>query len=429
MKSPFSFPGVADENRTVVFALTALALCGLAVFAWLAFENGGPSARPDAAAATPVIAEPSGIAAAAEPSSVAVATAAGERDPGLVEICGLGWVETKPDSAGAEILRQIPGLEESLRSVMTGLRESPDEYSQAAGLLLEMKGGSESAADSALLDQLARLAVTSDDPRVYALAYRVCGRAPAAGSCALLSAAQWARVDAGNGEPWLFVLDAAAARGDRAQVEEALHRIGTAPRFDDRYQGVAGPIIARAGSSDSDLVAADILMTHAIGVAAALPLPLQRLTQACRETTLADANRRQLCDAVATALAERSDSIVLSSIGANIGKRVGWPLERVIAVRALSVALAETWAPDPGADPRPEPSYSCAVVRATLDRVDRLAQVGEPEVARDWIAAKHKPFEAYASAAREQEARRSAVEAEDAARRSATPTRAASAAD
>ena len=62
---------------------------------------------------------------------------------------------------------------------------------------------------------------------------------------------QWARLDAGNGEPWLFVVDDSAARGDPATRDEALFRIGSAPRFDDRYFALSGAVAAAAGPSEA----------------------------------------------------------------------------------------------------------------------------------------------------------------------------------
>ena len=90
----------------------------------------------------------------------------------------------------------------------------------------------------------------------------------------------------------------------------------------------AAPILARAGSAPSDLVAAQALAIGWAGIAAALPVPLQRLTGACAPAALVDTNRRQLCDAAAATLGERSDSAQIASVGAAIGRRVGWPLDR-----------------------------------------------------------------------------------------------------
>ncbi len=397
-------------------SLVVLAACAFAGVAWWAVDRGG---LPDPIQVLMAPRAPAGGTGAqvSASSPVAAAVPNGDRDAGLVDVCGLGYVEAKGDTGFVDpaLLAQIPGIEESLRALVEGLRGSPDAFAQAAGTLLEMSGGG----DAAQLDQLARQATTTDDPRLYALAFRLCGRTPAAGSCALLSVGQWARLDEGNGEPWLFVFDDAAARNDRAQVDEALYRIGNAARFDDRSQTLAGPIVERAGASASDLMAAQVLMANALGFTTALPLPLQRLTNACHGAVLADGNRRQLCDAVAATLGERSDSMLMSMIGATIGQRTGWPMERVIAARALSVALSDSRPADTDPATGATVSYSCDGVRAELAHLGQLAAVGELQVARDWIAASGKTFDSFARVARDQEERRSAA-VDDAARRAAS---------
>jgi hypothetical protein len=403
--------------RPLVVGLSALAVVGLAVIVWLARSQDVAPAAPSVRVATGAQVASVALERTA-PAPAAGVAPPGERDPSLVEVCGLGWVEAKADASviEPEVLAQIPGMEASLQGLVGGLRESADAYARATALVLQWSrdpGGTGVPA----LDQLAREALTSDDARVYALAFRVCARTPAEGSCALLNVGQWARLDPGNAEPWLFLLDDAAARNDRAQIDEALYRIGSAARFEDRFHALAGPIVAQAGTSDSELMAAQVLASQAIGVAAALPLPVQRLMAACGGAQLADVNRRQVCDAVAATLAERSDSMLLALVGSRLGQRVGWPSERVVATRMLSVALSDAWSSDTTADPRFGLSYSCSGVRTTLARFGELARVGEPQVARAWIATGRKPPEWYAGIAREQEARRSARETEDAARR------------
>src|SRR5437870_2085243 len=57
-------------------------------------------------------------------------------------------------------------------------------------------------------DALAEISASTTDPRVYALGYMTCATSrPASGdACQMLSAAQWARLDPGNAQPWLYAL-------------------------------------------------------------------------------------------------------------------------------------------------------------------------------------------------------------------------------
>jgi hypothetical protein len=406
-------------SRPIVVALTALVLAGLGGVAWLTVARDESPTSPAVVIATPRV----NAATAAVEASPPIVTPSGERDPALVEVCGLGWVEASADGSFPDpaVLAQVPGLEASVDALVAALRNSDDAFDRAVATMLDPNGAG--PGNLAAVEPLAQQAVTTADPRVYALAFRLCTRFPEQGSCARIGAAQWARIDAGNAAPWMFVLDEAAARNDRALTDEALYRIGSAARFEDRALTPAASIVAHAGTSASDLVAAQALAIRAAGITTAFPAPLQRFAQACSTATLADANRRQSCDAVAATLSDRSDSVMLAQVGAGIGRRVGWSLDRVVAIRAESVALAERWSSVSGAASPSGVALSCEGVRGTLARIDESARLGEPQATRAWMKASGQPYEAYARIAREQEAKRAASEADNALRQSTPPPR------
>ncbi|MBV8211291.1 MAG: hypothetical protein JO133_14645, partial [Burkholderiaceae bacterium] len=80
---------------------------------------------------------------------------------------------------------------------------------------------------------LARLASTTSDPEAYALAIQSCGRSTA-GDCALLSSAQWARIEPDNMIPWLYLATEAQQRHDRSGFQAALTR-ASAARYSNMY--------------------------------------------------------------------------------------------------------------------------------------------------------------------------------------------------
>jgi len=351
-----------------------------------------------------------------------------EADTGLVEVCGLGWVEKKSDAdpVDSSLLAEIPGIQAARGALIERLRRSPDALARAAAIAAALNSGAGPGDDAPLIESLAREASTIADPRVYSLALHLCSRTPTSGSCALLSAAQWARLDPGNGAPWLSAMDEAATRDDRALFDEALYRLASASRLDDRSYAAAGVIVAEAGLSDSDLMAARELALNVRGRIDPMP-SLQRLAKACQGAELIDANRGQICDAAATTLTERSDSITLAQIGALMGRRLGWPPDRIIAVDALLFSLRDSWSSVADAQTPLGESHSCNGVRDTLARLGQLARVGEVQAARDWMISSGKGFEAFASLARDEEnRRRAAVAAEDASRRVAASAASAS---
>lgn len=366
----------------------------------------------------------------AEPLSLSAA-------PERAELCGFGWVEAKADGSIDEAaLERLPALLTPARERLVDAVRNTDEWGRAVAVwfgAIEQQRKGLAAASSACRDaacaaaalhdaqennlslqELAGLAATTTDPRIYALAFKSCGMGSPGASCALLSAAQWARLDSENAEPWLFVLDEAARRRDRSLVDEALHRIGTAARFEARPVVVAGLIAERAGADDIDKLAAHALGVEALGAVALALSPLHSLTNACSATLIKDANRRQECDAAAGTLAEKSDSMLIVTVGAAIGRRLEWPADRLTAIAALKEADTESmpFGPFVGNE------YSCDNVNLLGQRFMRQAQVGEVQFARDWIASKGIAFDVYA---RQQEARRAEFSAQRVADASSAP--------
>lgn len=398
--------------------LVVLVTCGLVVIVWSALDRGGVDPARVLSTSPFRLMTDSAPQAASQAAVATTSSVAG--DPGLVEVCGLGWVEKRSDAdpLDTSLLAEIPGIQASREALIERLRRSPDALARSAAIAADLNRGAAAGDAAHLLEPLAREATTTADPRVYALAFRLCSRAPTAGSCALLSTAQWARLDPGNGAPWLFMLGEVATGDDRALFDEALFRLGSASRLEDRLHAIAGTIVAEAGVSDPDLMAARELAMDLVARSQAPVSPsLQRLVTVCRGADLADANRRQICDAAAATLAERSDSMLLAVVGIGIGRRLDWPNERIVAVNALLLSLLDSWAAIPDAQPPLGESYSCNGVRHTLTRLGQLGRVGEVQAARDWIVASGRGLEAFASRARDEEERRRVFAAADEARR------------
>ncbi len=342
-------------------------------------------ARPSVMSATDSAAE--AIVERALP--VAVGTRGNER----VEVCGLGWVEAGADgSIDPAILARMPALAASRRRMMDSLASSGDDFERAAALWLRMFDPASATLAADFREQLARSATTTRDPRVYALAFKMCTKTLDTGSCALLSARRWAQLDGSNGVPWIFLFDEATTRKDRQQAEEALFHLATAARVDDRFFAVPGLLASRAGGSDMELLTVNELVTEAIGLAAAEFPPLQTVANACRGPALLDDNRNQRCDAVASALADRSDTLWFASVGAAIGRRLGWPSIRTEAIAALSAASIESLPTQETSSLR----WTCRQTADALERYRRQGVVGEVRYAREWIEASGTSVERYA---------------------------------
>lgn len=293
-----------------------------------------------------------------------------------VEVCGIGWMAASstgmPEDAAAVA---APGISEARRNIGAALTTSSDEFARAVSLWLGL--GDEPVPAELRDDRLAREALATDDPRVYALAFRSCVTKPGEGACALLSAAQWARLDPGNAMPWLFALDAAVTRHDAEARNEAIYQISVAPRIEDRVFAAPATIVDHAADDDRSALAAWMLAVGAIGTSAAQTMPLQTLMQSCGRAELADANRRQVCSAIADLFMQRSDSFLLQAIGGGLGRRLGNDVERLDKSRreinALVAATIST-------------SLACADLRRELRRFQRAFQVGEVQAMHERVS-------------------------------------------
>lgn len=425
---------LGSDGLAVSAAIVVAAAALLAAIVWrpTAVDSAAVGAanetEPAAAASLGTSSEAVAVApeAAAAPAR-SEATAEVEK----VEVCGFGWVDANADgTVDPESLRDTPALGDARRALVESIRESGDELGLAASLVFDMQAAgnredkpwllafcreprcdiSEEGRRSILdrLERLARLAVATSDPCVYALAYRTCTFAPEQGSCALLNVGQWARLDAGNAAPWLRSLSKSAGQSDIAETNEALYRIGVGNRLDERWYAVAGLLADRAGPGDQELAAAGDLVSNALSWLDA-GSPRISINNACSVAASADPQRRQLCDAAAAALAERSDAAVSVAVGTAIGRRIGWPDERVDAANAVREALWDASAIlPPEASPRSH--FTCDELRRGLADVRQMASFGEIGFARRWLAARGKSIEPYIRRAHDSRLRREADE-------------------
>ena len=339
-------------------------------------------------------------------TEVATATLHGADE---VELCGGARLKIDanglPDIAEFSRLAREPKTRER---ILDRMRSSSSELARTAALLLASLGDDENrlamlgftppcegadcpATESAMeaarrsLDAITRVAMSTSDPKVYALALALCAgkTGTVAGACGMLSAAQWSRLDPGNAAPWHPLLAAAKVRGDTAAQNEALFRIANAPRNDVNMFSAAGAVLDAALDDDASVLAAWGLVTDAVSVGAVFAIPAyQELTAMCKGDALRDANRLQTCAAVAETLAERSDTMIGRNIGVAIGKQVGWPVERGERMRGEY----ESYITSLGTDRSDLMGLGCATMRRDLALWRRHAALGETGALREWVA-------------------------------------------
>ena len=385
-------------RRTVAGAVAMVAVGAVAVVWLVAGDEPRPTTTLVAPATAPVIEEPR-LALAAAPAASAAEDVRVE-SPGEVQMCGGAWVKLKDDgdvdwdSVAAASRESSDALAASVASAMAS---SADEHARAAALVIALPASlplrvkppscdGDAACERELKvaqewverrDALAKLAQDSSDPTVYSWAVQACSVAnkDEAGNCQLISPAQWARLDPSNAAPWIAVAMKARAEKDAAALDDALFRISVAERYDPGEYEVSRVLLDHVPDSESNLWGALMLVVQGLAFnSSAAAGDLQALAMLCaaKDLTPEDA-RREACERSAEMLLKSSTTLNGLVAGRMIGKRVGWPQERIDRLQKESGALqtARTRASPTGAE-----SVGCKAVRAQLDNAREFAAEG-----------------------------------------------------
>lgn len=367
-------------------ALVVLVLGGLV---WQAVEAGRAGQHSPADAAVEALAHPQKVESLAKMNEVQLAqqgvsavraalVAPPVAGPAAdeIEVCGLGRV--KADEAGRpRDMAPIHTAAQRLRTqVLPTLLDSRDDTTRAAGLLMvalddgRATGGIEGGAPRAR-DELASMATLKATPQLYAWAMRACHQQRGEGMCRMLSADQWARLEPANAMAWLQVAADAKLRRDEAAVAEAMHRVSLAGKSDARQGALVSTVLAKL-PPEADLLARVSLALDLAKLDARAELPLVAASQYCGVNETRDANRQQVCAAVANVLTKRGGTLAEAALGASIGDRVGWSSERVAAAAEEHDAIAQLAAAGLTGE-----AWSCNGMALALSRIHESARQGE----------------------------------------------------
>ena len=321
--------------------------------------------------------------------------------------CGIETAQAGQSESEADAMVERQ-RDEAVEAILAALAARPEPRARAAGLYFRAARGLVDTAsadacksqpdacatfeqqrrdDGDSAEALARLAVDSSDPQVYAWAYRSCARVSrqVAGSCQLVNALQWARLDPENAAPWLAVAQEAKSRKDAAGLDDAMFHVAAATIHDPGWGRAAAQMIEAAPRADEQAVGTWLAALSAINYEMALDLPsFQEATTYCDARALGNANRRDICDKVAAVLVDRSTILLGRSMGIGLAKRLDWPAPRLAAAeleRDAANALALRDAPRFG-----EPT-TCANVRSDLSRLVDNGRLGEVEAVKQRIGA------------------------------------------
>jgi hypothetical protein len=241
---------------------------------------------------------------------------------------------------------------------------------------------------------LIQLATTTSDPDAYALAIFSCPGEPGkpgkseSGDCALLSYAQWARIEPDNAVPWLYLAADAERRRDRSGFEAALYRASQAQYSDLHEDQISGLIASDATVALPPAIQADLAIML-FGIQAAMPRPnLFVLLRYCGMDEQPDSNRVQTCGDLAATLIEDGSPLEVH-MGVSVAEQLGWAGPRLEALREQAEAMqwemlqiqqkAQRW------DERQ--LYSCESLQLFRRNAAARAQLGESGRLRHELAA------------------------------------------
>jgi len=402
-------------RRAIAGTVTAGAIA-LAGLVWL--MSGDEPQLPPAGAQTPApVVEAPRFAFAPVAAASAADAAPRPESPGEVEMCGGAWLKLGSDGLPekgelANILSRATN-EVGARAIAT-MTASGSPRAQAAAHYLRLGRADFAALTSAGCkteecqrdrdalraeseggrDDLARLAQESNDPQIYAWAYRGCqaitGRVQ--GACSFITAGQWTYLDPLLADAWMAAAAEARLRKDGAGVEDAMFHVAHAERVDLGFAALAAEILNHVPTDDETLPGLSGLLVQASGIEASRLRGLASTLEHCSEKELVDSNRRETCARIAAVMTDRSTATSARSMGGELGKRLGWPSERLDALqRELDAGQAAVERQSQRAEKDP---LSCRTFRFEVDRVRDIARWGEIEASRRLIAATGKtPFE------------------------------------
>lgn len=241
----------------------------------------------------------------------------------------------------AWVLRVKASAASSRDAWIAALRARGDEFSLAATHRLALDHQS-----SQPREDLARMASTTQDARVYALAYAACNGSER-GNCQLVNAARWSELDPTNAFPWLHLAWDLAMVRDRTGMESAMRRAAGATRIDDGSRSVVDAV--QLASADSDAAAGqslllarllhremDLYMSPSVSVMPYCLGPPD--ASGARPPRL---QRAGLCLSLAEMVLTKSADVAHREAGVEIGSAFGWPAERVERQRSELRVLAE----------------------------------------------------------------------------------------
>lgn len=319
------------------------------VVANLAFPVGRDGHRPKSAESMPIT---------KRPDQDADASPAALPDSQPPEICGMTTSEATAFLASKGIMN-IPDAKPVLAEILSTYIQSRDLREKTLGLYVVAHQAGLAAADAERLNYpgcqssdpcsakpfqamqqglpanaaaLVDLALTSGDLDVYVAALSACSGATS-GACSRVSYARWAEIEPDNAVAWLMAATEANAKKDVVARDAALQRAATAKAYNSRAPSMA-PIMASDAVRTLSPLMQSAIASEAFGVFPTTAFQMTNgITSYCGKTEEMIGARRETCDAVASTILEKDETLIAAMSASAIGKRVGWSEDRLQSIK------------------------------------------------------------------------------------------------
>ena len=256
--------------------------------------------------------------------------------------------------------------------VDAALRASADPFDRAVA---EVANVGDMRTPTGVAEAVAQQAVTTTDARVYAVAYGACrAHREDAPSCGALTARHWTELDAGNGVPWLEMLKEARNRGDAAGQQEALARLASATRFDERPHAAVGAVLRRMPTDERDTGAVENMAIQLLGTGQSVQMTA--LLEICRNQAGGNAAVARQCQAISDAMYEQGSSLLFFMISGNLQQQISGDTSR------RELAKAE-WQRLGAESPLLDETSTCGVAHALRRLMLRSSEIGELAAIRE----------------------------------------------
>jgi hypothetical protein len=238
---------------------------------------------------------------------------------------------------------------------------------------------------------LNKLALASNDIGVYATALYACSGSNT-GACATISYARWAQMEPDNAAAWMMAANEADARKDSAARSSALQRAVSASDYKTRL-----PTLAEVLALDEIQAQPPILFSSTlsmiVGINAASSISwMGSIVRYCGRLEIKDESRRVTCDALATKMAEKEETLLGLMIAKSIGERSGWSAERLQPLKDEYDVFTGQAFEDIG-----ENMFSCEAVSKGNQKLLRMLTIGERAALREYVKASGKTLAALAA--------------------------------